>query len=50
MELLTQLNEQGTTIVMVTHSQHDAAYSQRTIQLLDGTVVTASSNRAAAAI
>lgn len=40
MNILTDLNEQGTTIVMVTHSVHDAAYSNRTIQLLDGKVVT----------
>lgn len=50
MELLTQLNEQGTTIVMVTHSQHDANYSSRTIRLLDGQVVTESSNRRAATL
>lgn len=36
MELLTDLNEQGTTIVMVTHSEHDARYSHRIIRLLDG--------------
>ena len=39
MELLTQLNAEGTTIVMVTHSQRDAAYAHRTINLLDGEVV-----------
>ncbi len=50
MELLTQLNEQGTTIVMVTHSQHDANYSTRTIRLLDGKVVTEHTNRVIPAI
>lgn len=39
MEMLTALNTQGTTIVMVTHSLHDAAYSQRIVRLLDGRVV-----------
>ena len=39
MELLTQLNAEGTTIVMVTHSQRDATYAHRTINLLDGEVV-----------
>jgi len=39
MELLTDLNEQGTTIVMVTHSEHDARYSHRIIRLLDGQTV-----------
>src|SRR4028119_2293153 len=36
MQLLTDLNEQGTTIVMVTHSEHDARYSHRIIRMLDG--------------
>jgi putative ABC transport system ATP-binding protein len=40
MELLCELNEAGTTIVMVTHSAHDASYSNRTINLLDGQVVS----------
>jgi putative ABC transport system ATP-binding protein len=39
MQLLTDLNEQGTTIIMVTHSEHDARYSHRIIRLLDGQVV-----------
>ena len=39
MELLSKLNAEGTTIVMVTHSQHDAAYAHRTINLFDGEVV-----------
>src|SRR5210317_73730 len=40
MELLCNLNELGTTIVMVTHSSHDASYSQRIINLLDGQIVS----------
>jgi len=40
MNLLTQLNEAGTTIVMVTHSPADAEYSHRIIHLFDGHVVT----------
>jgi len=39
MQLLTDLNEQGTTIVMVTHSEHDARYSHRIIRMLDGQTV-----------
>jgi len=40
MNLLTQLNEGGTTIVMVTHSPSDADRSHRIIQLFDGHIVT----------
>lgn len=39
MTLLKQLHEEGTTIVMVTHSQHDANYADRIINLFDGEVV-----------
>jgi len=39
MTLLTELNREGTTIVMVTHSQHDAGYANRIINLFDGKVV-----------
>lgn len=39
MELLAQLNTEGTTIVMVTHSQHDAQMASRIINLFDGQVV-----------
>jgi len=39
MKLLAELNEQGTTIVMVTHSPHDADYANRVIQLFDGQIV-----------
>ena len=39
MRLLTELNQEGTTIVMVTHSQRDAQYAHRTIHLFDGSIV-----------
>jgi len=40
MDLLSELNKEGTTIVMVTHSQHDASFSHRIINLFDGEIVT----------
>lgn len=40
MNLLTELNQEGTTIIMVTHSQHDASYAHRIINLFDGQIVT----------
>ncbi len=40
MNLLTELNKDGTTIVMVTHSPTDAEYAHRIIQLFDGHIVT----------
>ena len=40
MNLLSELKKEGTTIVMVTHSQHDAGFASRTINLFDGQVVT----------
>ncbi len=40
MNLLETLNKNGTTIIMVTHSQRDASYSQRIIRLFDGQIVT----------
>ena len=42
MQLLTQLNDEGTTIVMVTHSHSHAEYAHRIVNLLDGSVVTES--------
>jgi putative ABC transport system ATP-binding protein len=39
MQLLTELNDAGATVIIVTHSNHDAAYSHRIIRLLDGQVV-----------
>jgi putative ABC transport system ATP-binding protein len=42
MQLLTQLNNEGTTIVMVTHSHSHAAYAHRIVNLLDGAIVTES--------
>jgi putative ABC transport system ATP-binding protein len=40
MEMLQQLNDEGTTIIMVTHSQSHADYAKRTINLFDGSIVT----------
>ena len=45
MNLLTELNQEGTTIVMVTHSQHDASYAHRVVHLFDGQIVTELENR-----
>lgn len=45
MELLGGLNRQGTTIIIVTHSQRDAMYAHRVIQLLDGRIVAENINR-----
>lgn len=39
MELLRELHRSGTTIMMVTHSQHDAGYAERIINLFDGEIV-----------
>src|SRR5437764_5596249 len=47
MELFKKLNEDGTTIVQVTHSEMNAAYGNRTIQLFDGWIVKDPSARAA---
>ena len=44
MTLLSELNSEGTTIVMVTHSQRDAAYTHRIINLLDGQIVESVKN------
>ncbi len=40
MKLLSELNKEGTTIVMVTHSPSDAEYAHRIVQLFDGHIVT----------
>ena len=45
MQLLSELNEEGTTIVMVTHSKHDATYANRIINFFDGQVVDAVSDQ-----
>jgi putative ABC transport system ATP-binding protein len=42
MDMLQNLNNEGTTIVMVTHSQSHADFAQRTIHLFDGAVVSES--------
>ena len=40
MQLLTELNKEGTTIIMVTHSKHDASFAHRIINLFDGSIVS----------
>ncbi|MEM8845797.1 MAG: ABC transporter ATP-binding protein [Bacteroidota bacterium] len=45
MKLLTELNQEGTTIVMVTHSDRDSHYAHRVINLFDGQIVTESQNK-----
>lgn len=40
MNLLTELNREGTTIVMVTHSMHDADFAHRIVNLFDGQIIT----------
>jgi len=49
MELMCELHEAGTTIIMVTHSSHDASYSERTINLLDGQIVSETKSKLAQA-
>lgn len=44
MNLLTELNQEGTTIIMVTHSQRDASYAHRVINLFDGQILTETKN------
>ena len=39
MDLLAELHREGTTIIMVTHSQHDATYADRIVNLYDGQIV-----------
>ena len=50
MNLLTQLNQEGATIVMVTHSDRDSHYAHRVVNLFDGQIVTESQNRAIGAV
>jgi len=44
MDLLTELNKAGTTIVMVTHSEHDAGFASRIVRMLDGQTVMDNKN------
>lgn len=44
MNLLTELNKEGTTVIMVTHSQHDASFAHRTVYLFDGSIVSSNIN------
>jgi putative ABC transport system ATP-binding protein len=45
MNMLGNLNKEGTSIIMVTHSQHDAAYSRRIIHLFDGQIINENINQ-----
>ena len=45
MRLLTELNHEGTTIVMVTHNEHDAKIANRIIRLFDGSIVDTANNK-----
>jgi putative ABC transport system ATP-binding protein len=45
MNILSDLNKEGTSIVMVTHSQRDATYSHRVIHLFDGQIINENLNR-----
>lgn len=50
MKILSGLNDEGTTIVMVTHSPEDAAVSKRIVRMLDGKVISESANEEQAAV
>jgi putative ABC transport system ATP-binding protein len=45
MNLLNELNKEGMTVIMVTHSQRDASYSRRTIHLFDGQIINENLNK-----
>ncbi len=45
MHLLTELNREGTTIVMVTHSLHDSGFAHRVVNLFDGQIITEETKR-----
>lgn len=45
MEILCELNEGGTTVIMVTHSSHDASFSKRIVYMKDGQIVTEKINK-----
>jgi putative ABC transport system ATP-binding protein len=44
MNLLSELNQEGATIIMVTHSERDANFAHRTINLLDGQIIVEKTN------
>ncbi|MCD8262197.1 MAG: ABC transporter ATP-binding protein [Bacteroides sp.] len=44
MNLLTELNREGTTVIMVTHSEHDASFAHRIIHMFDGSIVARYTN------
>ncbi len=50
MKILTALNQEGTTIVMVTHSPEDAAYGKRIVRMLDGKIISETAHTESSAI
>jgi putative ABC transport system ATP-binding protein len=48
MRLLQELNNNGTTIIMVTHSEHDAKYSRQVVRLMDGKVMESKNSKTVA--
>jgi putative ABC transport system ATP-binding protein len=50
MKLLSELNKEGTTIVMVTHSERDSGYAHRIVNLFDGRIVTEEMRRSMEAV
>lgn len=48
MNLLTEMNQEGTTIIMVTHSERDSYYAHNIVNLFDGQIVSDSRNRSRA--
>ena len=50
MKILTSLNDEGTTIVMVTHSREDAAVGKRIVRMLDGKIISEEQNTERAAV
>jgi putative ABC transport system ATP-binding protein len=45
MKLLSELNKEGTTIIMVTHSEHDSGFAHRIVNLFDGKIITEETRR-----
>jgi putative ABC transport system ATP-binding protein len=48
MKLLSELNKEGTTIIMVTHSEHDSGFAHRIVNLFDGKIITEETRRSMA--
>jgi len=50
MAMLRELNREGTTVIMVTHSEKEGAYADRLVRLLDGQVMLDKANIAQQAV